>query len=530
MKSQNFDVLVVGAGSAGAIVGARLALKGLTVCVLEAGGKGDNPVFRIPLLTGVLHRQRYANWYYFTDPIPSLNGRSLFWPRGKALGGSSAINGMIYVRGLPHDYDLWAQGGLKEWSWDQVKPYFERSVNYQGKHSEDIAVPVNRAPPSNPLFDVFQKAGEQAGWPATPDFNAQPFGVGRYHFTIKNGERWSTGRTFLSPSVRPATLTVLTHAHVARINIDNGRASSADVMVDGQRQRIFAREIVLSAGAINSPQLLLQSGIGPAEELQALGIPVVQDLPGVGHNLQDHLLIRVQHSCKKPITLHNLVRIDRAALAVLQAHFLKSGVATSFPLEAGAYIKSRPGLELPDLQCTFLPGLSTGKLRLPFGARKPGHAFFANCYMMRPESRGRITLRSNDPFAAPRIEPNYLADPRDVVTLRDGVRRLREIFAQPAFDDFRGAELAPGPDVQTDAEIDAYIRQAADTVYHPVGTCKMGTDDQAVVDAELRVRGIQGLRIADASIMPTIVSTNTHAASMMIGEKAADYVGRSFGV
>lgn len=534
MRTESFDVIVVGGGSAGAVAAARLAEDpARRVCLIEAGGRGDNLLFRMPIMAGLLFRQKYANWFYHTEPDPGLDGRSLFWPRGKALGGSSAINGMIYVRGLPVDFRRWSESGLPGWNWQSVQPYFERSVEYVAPHERFTPrgrVPVSRAEPSNPLFDIFVEAGRQAGWPHTDDFNRDSYGVGRFHFNIANGERWSTGRALLKNP--PRNLTIRLHSQALRLVTEGHRVTGIEIRQGRDLVRLSAGEIVLSAGAINSPMLLMHSGIGPADHLSSLGIGVRHDLPGVGRNLQDHLLVRVEHACTRPITLHNLVRMDRAFLAGARAVLFKTGPATSFPLEAGAYIRSRPEEPEPDLQAQFLPGLTAASLRLPFfnaPGKAQGHGFFSNIFVMRPESRGQLRLRSADPAAPPLLQPNYLSAPEDVRRARDGVRRLREIFAQPAFDGFRGPELAPGPEVQEDAAIDAYVRNRADTVFHPAGTCKMGTGPDAVVDGRLKVHGLDGLRIADASIMPFITSNNTHAPVMMIGERVADFIANPDG-
>lgn len=528
-----FDYVIVGAGSAGCVLAGRLSEDpALRVLLLEAGGTDWNPLLRVPLMTGLLLRNRYANWFYHTEPEPNLNGRKIFWPRGKVLGGSSAINGMVYTRGAPMDYDGWAQRGLPEWSFDKVLPAFKRTERYLGdaseRHGDSGPLPISRPEALNPLFDAFVDAGRQAGFPVTSDFNGEAQeGFGRYDFTISGGERWSAARAFLRAN-RP-NLTIVTNAHLRRVLIEKGRAIGVEAQIGADRQVYHAAsEVALSCGTVNSPAALMHSGVGDADQLIRLGIPVVADLKGVGRNLQDHLLARVEHACLAPITLHGVLRADRAAAALLKALLFKSGPASIFPLAVGAFLKSDPALDAPDLQSHFLPGLSTAALRLPFmrapAGKHDGHGFFANIYQLRPESRGEIALRSADPLEAPVIRPNYLSSPVDLRVLREGIKILRRVFAQSAFDPYRGRELSPGPDVSSDAEIETWLRATADTVFHPVGSCRMGEDPMAVVDGELRVHGVAGLRVADASIMPSMPSANTHAPSMMIGERAADFI------
>jgi choline dehydrogenase len=527
------DVVIVGAGSAGCVLAARLSENpNRRVTLIEAGGRDWNPLLRVPLMTGVLLRSHYANWFYHTEPEPHLAGRRSFWPRGRVLGGSSSINGMVWARGRPSDYDSWAQSGLPGWSWTDALAAFRRIERFQGgasdDHGGDGPLPITDAAVHHPLLDLYIKAATQAGHTPTNDFNAPPFeGVGRYHFTIAGGQRWSAARAFLAPARTRRNLRIVTNAQVSHVLLEGTRA----IGVQTARGPIHGQTIVLCGGTINSPQLLMLSGIGPANDLTRLGIAPVLDLPGVGRNLQDHLLVRVEHSCTQPITLQSLTRIDRAATALLQALAFHSGPAASFPLAAGFFLRSTPTLDEPDLQGHFLPGLTTGTLRVP-GFAGPtrlgeGHGFMANVTQMRPHSRGRVTLRTADPATPPIIQPNYLSDPRDIATLRAGTRILRDIFAQPAFDAVRGPETSPGPNTRSDTELDAWIAKTADTMYHPVGTCRMGndTDVDAVVDAQLRVRGIQNLHVADASIMPNITSGNTNAPAILIGHRCADFLG-----
>ena len=532
MANWQADVIVVGAGSAGCVVAGMLARDpARRVLLIDAGGRDWNPLLRVPLMTGVLLRNRYANWFYHTDPEPNLMGRSLFWPRGKVLGGSSAINGMVWTRGVAADYDGWAQRGLPEWTWDKVLATFRGIERHAGPpsdlHGAHGPQPITRLSALHPLSVAFLEAGIQAGHAFSEDFNgANPEGVGQYDFTIHDGRRVSAFRSFVAPLVNRDNLRIVTGGHVTRVLLHKGRAIGVELAQGRNRVQHHAAEVVLSCGTVNTPQVLMLSGLGPADTLADHGIKVTADLPGVGRNLRDHLLVRVEHDCTQPITLHGLLRADRAAMALGQALVAGTGPAARFPLEVGAFLRSDPTREMADLQSHFLPGLSTAAVRVPFGKGKPGagHGYFANVYQLRPDSTGQITLRSADPLDAPRIQPNYLSDPGDLRVLRAGVRHLREIFAQSAFAPFRGAERNPGSARQSDADLDGWIRANADTVFHPVGTCKMGTDPMAVVDQHLRVHGIEGLRVADASVMPTMPGCNTHAPSMLIGARAASFI------
>ena len=532
--AETYDYIIVGAGSAGCVVANRLSADpDCSVLLVEAGGRDRNPLFRLPMLMGRLFHSGLCNWRYHTEPVPTLEGRSLYWPRGKVLGGSSTINGMVYVRGNRHDYDRWAQMGLPGWSYDEVLPAFRRSEAHVERddvyHHRAGELTVCRARGRNPLFDRFVEAGGQAGHPVNDDFNgAEQEGCGRYDFTIRRGKRWSTSRAFLRPVRHRRNLTVLTDTPTRRVLVENGRASGVEVARNGQALRVgAAREVILSAGTVNSPQLLLLSGIGPPGELERHGIEVVHDLPGVGRNLQDHVDCVLSWECREPITLYRDLRADRLAASIVRGMVFGEGIATTFPYEAGAFLKTRPELVAPDIQLHFMPALEkTANLHFPNPfKREPveaNHGLTVRVGPIVPESRGTVTLRSADPAAPPRIQPNYLESAADLRTMIAGVRMVRDLMGQPAFHRYRGRELAPGAEARTDRDLEAWLRASAMTTFHPVGTCKMGVDPMAVVDARLRVRGLEGLRVADASIMPIITSGNTNAPAIMIGEKAAE--------
>lgn len=531
--SEGYDYIIVGGGSAGCVLANRLSADPTArVLLVEAGARDWNPLIRVPVMAAWFLNHRFHNWAYETEMEPGLNNRKIAWPRGRVLGGSSAINGMVYTRGNRGDYDHWAQLGLRDWSYDRVLPFFRKSENFEeganDYHGEGGELPVTRLPTRNELYDKFVEAGVEAGFEANPDFNGEKQeGFGRYHFTIRDGERWSTARSFIEPARDRSNLTILTGAHLLRVIIENDRAKGIEIKT-GRDVRTIAcdGEIVLSCGAITSPTALMLSGIGPAAQLQKLNIKTVADSPDVGQQLQDHLTVRVVHASDRRDQLYDNRRVDRALFNVLRAMATRKGPATSFPLEGGAFIRSREEVEYPDLQIHFFPGVpATAGLHYP-GKRYPkgvydGYGFAGTICQLRPESRGSITLRSSDPFDKPVIRANYLATSGDRETMRSGVRILREVLNTKTFAEYNSREVLPGPGVTSDEAVDNYIAANANTVYHPVGTCRMGADPDSVVDERLRVRGVSGLRVADASIMPTLVSSNTNAPTIMIAEKAA---------
>lgn len=521
-----FDYVVVGAGSAGCVVANRLSADpAVSVCLIEAGPKDSSPLIHMPFGVIGLIKEGKHNWGYNTEPQTALNKRPLYWPRGKTLGGSSSINGMVYIRGHRADYDEWAAAGNKGWSYADLLPIFrahehnERMENaFHGRGG-----PLNVADARNamPLSLTFIEAGKQYGLKANDDFNgATQEGVGLYQVTQKDGRRWSAARAFLRPVLNRPNLTVLTNTQVTRVLFSGKRATGIEAKISGRLERIEAgREVVLCGGAINSPQLLLLSGVGPAAELKRHGIPLVHDLPGVGQNLQDHLDVTVLiHDRTKQAFGVGFGTIPRLLKELFTYLVSRRGLFASNFAEAGAFValpQDQPGR--PGLQLHFLPSF----LRDHGRTISLGYGCTIHVCQLRPKSRGYVGLRSADPLAAPLIDPNYLSHPDDMRDLVAAVKMARGIFAAEAFRDINGGEDSPGAAATTDEQIIADIRARAETIYHPVGTCKMGSDPLAVVDASLRVHGVENLRVADASIMPTLIGGNTNAPSMVIGEKAA---------
>lgn len=532
-----FTHVVVGAGAAGCVLAARLSEDpGRRVLLIEAGGASRrDPMLKVPMMSALLLRGSRHTAMFRSAPEPGLSGRAVDLPRGRVVGGTTAINGMVHVRGLPQDYDLWAQAGLPGWSWDRVRPFFLKSESFGGPgpadhHGTDGPLRVSRPPaPESPLSAAYIEAGVAAGYPRCADFNAPDAeGFGRYHFTIRDGRRESAATAFLDPARQRPNLTVLPGGEAERVLFEGRRASGVEVR-QGRRRTVFAAEqgVILCAGAFGSPALLMRSGVGPAAHLAETGVPVVAESPDVGANLHDHVLIRVTHAAPPEATLHGLTRADRAAAAFLRAWVTGTGPMSTFPLEAGAYIRG-PGADLPNLQSFFLPALSTATVRFnPF--RAPANVvsgFMANASLMRPASRGRLRLTGPAPADPLHISFNYLSEPRDLAQLVDAVEILRDVFAQRPFDPWRGQELGPGQKIRGRAALAEWVRRTASTVHHACGTCRMGADPASVVDPELRVRGVEGLRVADASVFPSIPSANTAAPTYMVAEKAADLILR----
>lgn len=522
------EFVIVGAGSAGCALAYRLAEAGRTVLVIEHGGSDAGPFIQMPGALSYPMNMGIYDWGFRTEPEPHLGGRTLATPRGKVIGGSSSINGMVFVRGHAKDFDHWAESGASGWSYADVLPYFRRMETWHGGEAGEFRgangpLHVTRGPRRNPLFHAFVEAGRQAGYEVTDDYNgAKQEGFGPMEATIWRGRRWSAANAYLKPALKGRNCR-LVRAFARRVVIESGRAIGVEVQRGGQVEVIRARaEVILAASSINTPKLLMLSGIGPARHLAEHGIAVVADRPGVGANLQDHLEIYMQYASQKPITLYKYWNIMGKALVGAQWLLTGTGLGASNQFESAAFIRSDKGVDYPDIQYHFLPIA----VRYDGKAVAEGHGFQAHVGPMRSKSRGTVTLRSADPKAPPVIRFNYMSHPDDWVEFRKCVRLTREIFAQEAFRPFVKHEIQPGPGVQTDEEIDAFLREHAESAYHPCGTARMGRrdDPMAVVGPDCRVIGVEGLRVADSSIFPRITNGNLNAPSIMVGEKAADHV------
>lgn len=525
------DYVIVGAGSAGCALAYRLAASGASVIIAEFGGTDAGPLIQMPAALSYPMNMSMYDWGYKSMPEPHLGDRELACPRGKVIGGSSSINGMVYVRGHAHDFDNWARLGAKGWAYKDVAPYFKRMENWtSGGHGGDAEMRGNdgplhvmRGPRSNPLFRAFVEAGREAGYEVTDDYNGvKQEGFGPMEQTVHKGRRWSAANAYLRPALKRDNCTLI-KGLVERVVFEGKKAIGIEINRGGKSEIIRAnREVILSAGAINSPKILMLSGIGPAAHLAKHGITPVVAREGVGQNLQDHLELYIQMAASQPITLYKYWNLVSKAIIGARWLFMKTGLGSSNQFESAAFIRSKAGVKYPDIQYHFLPMA----VRYDGTAAAEGHGFQAHVGPMRSKSRGAVTLASADAAAAPEILFNYMSQPEDWEDFRTCIRLTREIFAQPAFAPFTKHEISPGVDVQSDAELDAFIKEHAESAFHPCGTCKMGdaSDDMAVVDAQTRVIGVEGLRVADSSIFPSITNGNLNGPSIMTGEKAADHI------
>jgi choline dehydrogenase len=527
-ETAEFDYVIVGAGSAGCVLANRLTADGKhKVLLLEAGPKDTNIWIHVPIGYGKLFKEKTVNWMYQTEPEPGLHGRQVFQPRGKVLGGSSSINGLLYVRGQHEDYDRWRQRGNVGWGYDDVLPYFKRAENQQrgadDYHGTGGPLSVSDWRHEDPLSEAFVKAAVETGIPFNPDFNgARQEGAGFFQTTTRGGRRASSAFCYLRPAKQRSNLTIETSAQAARILFEGRKAKGVEYRQNGKLRTARARrEVLVSSGAYNSPQLLQLSGVGPAELLKSHGIGVVLDSPGVGNDLQDHMQVRIVMRCAKAVTVNDAINNPvRRVMAGARYALTRSGPLTVAAGTSGAFFKTNPRLATPDIQIHFIP-FSTDKMGENL---HPFSGFTATVCQLRPESRGSLKIRSADPFVPPEIRINYLATETDRAAFIDGMRILRNILAAPAMKPYVVNEVYPGSDKTSDEDVLEFCRATGSTVYHPTSTCRMGNDPLAVVDQRLRVRGIEGLRVIDASIMPDLMSGNTNAPTIMIAEKASDMI------
>ena len=526
---QEADYVIIGSGSAGSVAASRLSEDGKhSVLVLEYGGTDIGPFIQMPAaLSYPMNMSRY-DWGFGTEPEPNMNNRRMATPRGKVVGGSSSINGMVYVRGHARDFDHWDETGAKGWSYADVQPYFERAETSHGGaegegRGKDGPLHVGRGPRDNPLFHAFVEAGRQAGFEVTEDYNGlKQEGFGAMEQTVHQGRRWSAANAYLTPARRRENLSLM-NCFVRRVIFEGKKAIGVEVQRGDRTEYVRAhREVVLAASSINSPKILMLSGIGPADHLRSHNIDVLADRPGVGANLQDHLELYIQQECIEPITLNSKLNLFSKAIIGAQWLFFKTGLGASNQFESAGFVRSAAGIDYPDIQYHFLPVA----VRYDGKAAAKGHGFQAHVGPMRSKSRGSVTLASDDPLVPPKIRFNYMSHEDDWTEFRHCIRLTREIFAQRAFDPYRGKEIAPGDGVQSDEQLDAYIREHAESAYHPCGTLRMGAanDPRAVVDPECRVIGVEGLRVIDTSIFPRITNGNLNGPAIMTAEKASDHI------